>query len=555
MRHSDMKLSKIRKKQFSIALGLLIILALTNLSVSIFVKHKIVNILAQNILVNYTASVDDIDFNLVNRSLTFTRVKFVPKAIAVSNLIENKGNGKSLENITLSSLSLKGISIFRLIVSKEISINTISFNDLFIRKIENSTIFPDENETIDSRKSINIDSLYIKKLGGLNIKNLAFVNFKYQIFDVTTSEITFQNSPINFNSSGIKLVKVSQELFQLSPSQETFEIKNIDIDFNKKKYNLKLKKLVLDFNNKIINLSDLSFKPTISKFELAQKHKYNHDVFDVDLEELSIYNFNLAAALKSNAILLDSILVRGLDLKLFKDKRKQFNQNKYVALPHLKLQKLNTKIHIPAVSIIESNIVLEEQLEDIDTLFRLSINDINAKIQNITTLPKFKESPLKLTISGKLMNYAPLNLTINLPLKNGQETFLFSGELGKSEFEIYDNVLYPVLGLKILSGEIDLLRFNAKADNTSSSGTMTMQYHNLKTSVFKSNSLKRNKFLSWSLNHVVRKSNPNKNGNLKVTEMNSTRNSSKGLGNYIWKTLQSGIVNTISPTGKSVKKN
>ena len=551
MANNYMKFSKTRKKKVLIALSILLILVLIDLSVSAFIKNKIVNILEENALEDYTVSVNAIDFNLINRSLTFNNVKFVPKALVVSNLVKNKGNKKSLENITLSSLQIKGIGIFRLLISKEITVNTISFNDLFIRKIKNSSI---KTKTTDSRKTINIDSLYIKKLGGLTIKNLEFVNFKYQILDIATNEVTLQNNPVNFNSSGIKLVEVSDELFQLLPSQKTFEIKDIDINFGSKNYNLKVKEFVLDFNNKMVILRNLSFKPTISKFKLAQKYKYNDDIFDLGIEELSIYNFNLTEALKSSAMLMDSIAVRGLDMKLFKDKRKPFNQNKYVTLPHLKLQKTNNKIHIPIISVTESNILIEEQLKDKDTLFSLSLNEINAEIKNITTLEKFKESPLKTTINAKLMNKAPLNMALNFPLKNGHETFYFSGELGKSAFRIYDNVLYPALGLKILSGEIDILKFNAKADNTISSGTMTMQYHNLDASIFKSNSLEKNKFLSWSINHVVRKSNPNKNEKLKNVEMNSKRDTSKGLGNYIWKTLQSGIINTISPTGKNIKK-
>ena len=77
-------------------------------------------------------------------------------------------------------------------------------------------------------------------------------------------------------------MKIDDDLFKLRPSQEKFEIENINLDFDQKNYNLKLDKLILNFPDKVISLKKFSFKPTISKFELAQEYRYNDDVYDVD---------------------------------------------------------------------------------------------------------------------------------------------------------------------------------------------------------------------------------------------------------------------------------
>lgn len=548
-----MNFLKPQKKHLKLILVVLGVIALINFSVSYIVKNKIVTVLSENLLKDYTASVDKVDFKLLRRSLTFTDVKFVPKSEVVFDMVDNKGHVNSVDNITLKSLSLNGIGVFNLIFSKKISINTVSFNDLFIRKINNPNLRVEKDKT-KRPQSINLDSIKITKLGGLVVNNLEFVNLMYQIYDVSNSQVTFQNSPVSFNSSGVKLIEVGPELFKLRPSQDIFKIEDVKLEFEKKNYSLNLEKLILDFKEQVATVRNFSFKPNISKFELAQKYSYNDDIFNVDLNELKVYNFNLNKLFKNNAILLDSIAVDRLDLKLFKDKRKPFNMNKYVGLPHIKLQSNTNTIDIPLVTAKNSHLTVEEQLENKDTLFSITINDIDARIQNITTISEKRENPITVAIDAKLMNEAPLHVAMKMPLKKGHHTFYFSGELGKSEFELYDAALYPVLGLKILSGEIDRLQFSASANNTSSTGSMTMLYNNLEATVFKSNSLEKNKFLSWSVNHVVRRSNPNKKGKVKEVSMSFTRDTYKGLGNYFWKTLQSGIVNTISPTGKDKKK-
>lgn len=60
--------------------------------------------------------------------------------------------------------------------------------------------------------------------------------------------------------------------------------------------------------------------------------------------------------------------------------------------------------------------------------------------------------------------------------------------------------------------------------------------------------------MSWAANTVLRTGNPGKNGKTRVVEMSFDRVMYKGLGNFVWKTLQSGIVGSITPTGKTLRQ-
>ena len=84
---------------------------------------------------------------------------------------------------------------------------------------------------------------------------------------------------------------------------------------------------------------------------------------------------------------------------------------------------------------------------------------------------------------------------------------------------------------------------------------MIMLYNDLEATVFKTNTLKTNKFLSWSVNTIVKKSNPVKNKPPRVAIMKFERQTYKGIGNYMWKTILNGITNTLAPGGKHVKPN
>jgi len=113
--------------------------------------------------------------------------------------------------------------------------------------------------------------------------------------------------------------------------------------------------------------------------------------------------------------------------------------------------------------------------------------------------------------------------------------------------KVFDIALYPALGLKILKGSLDNLTFSASANETKSQGSMTMLYHGLEAKVFKSSLIsEENKFLSWTVNSIIKKSNPKKNKTPREVNLGVERVVYKGLGNYFWKTLQGGIINTIA---------
>ena len=141
----------------------------------------------------------------------------------------------------------------------------------------------------------------------------------------------------------------------------------------------------------------------------------------------------------------------------------------------------------------------------------------------------------------------------NIPQTNKSNYFNFNGNLGSAKLRLFDSALFPVLGLKVLTGNLDSMTFSVHANNTTSNGSLTMLYHGLEAEVFKANSLEKNRFLSWSVNNIIKKSNPNKKGKARVSVVHFERDKSKGLGNYIWKSLLTGIVNAMAPGGKQVK--
>ncbi len=542
---------KISKKTLIITSVTLVIIIAINLIVSSIIKEKLTSLLLKNESEYYNDRVESVSFKLIQRSITLNNVFLTANKESIDSLINKTSSKEALESITLSSIKFKGIGLFDVLFRKKINVNAIVLNDLFIHKFENTEIVEKKSTQKEEKKPFDIDSIYLKKLNGLEIDQIIFNNFKYQVYDFAENKVTFQTKPISFKSSGIKLEKVSDHLFQLKPAKKEFEIRGIDLDFEYAQFDFAIDKISFNFEEKYIDIQELSFKPKIDKFEFADSLEFTKDIPDIDLKDLKIYNFSLSKILKGEGVFIDSIEIDGLNLLLFKDKRKPFDTNKRPGLPHTGLKRMKLPLRIQKVKILNSNVKLEQRVdEDRDILMEIPITNLNAEITNITSIKKYRENPLKVNATAKLMGVGNAKIHVTFPLKDYQNTFYFNGSLGASKMSFYDSALYPTLGLKVLSGDIDNLTFSASANEIESTGKMTLLYHDLEAEVFKSKSTKENKFLSWTANTLIHKSNPKKKKTPREVVMKFKRVEYKGLGNYFWKTLQGGIIGTIAPGGK-----
>ena len=102
--------------------------------------------------------------------------------------------------------------------------------------------------------------------------------------------------------------------------------------------------------------------------------------------------------------------------------------------------------------------------------------------------------------------------------------------------------------IKIKSGRINSLNFNFTGHNTAAKGTVVMTYDNLKVDVLKrdknTNDIKKRGLVTLVANFVVKNDNP-MNGTLRESNPEYERNEYKSFFNLVWKTLYTGMKETV----------
>ncbi len=538
------------KKGLVIVIILSLLVIIINVFVSRFIEDKIKKVLTLQTNDLSVSSVQTVRFNLFEREVNVIDFKNEPTDKSFNILKQGDSIKSSLQKINITSFDIIGIDFYKLLFKNSIDVNKIDIEDIAVTRYS----YPDSEKTKDSIKKIKLDSISLGKLKGLELEKIEAENLQFQTIDVLSENITFQLSLQDVKMGGFKMIEDPDKLFHVELVDEDLIIKKVKVNYFSKDYKLEIDQISRNPTDKIIDIVGLHFRPLKDKIELGKSYTFTKVIFDADVDRIRLYNTQINKAIEYNSYYMDSILISGMNLDLYKDGRRPFDLKKRPKFPNVLLNEMKDTLRIPKISIQDSKVFFEMVLQKKEIHLKINLYDIDADIKNVISMNANPDKKLLLNYKSKIMKNALLKVDLDFPYKENKEVFYMDGSITKSKFKYFDSAIYPALGIKILKGDLDGMKFNAVLGPRYSTGTMTMLYHDLETEIFKKNSMEQNKFLSWSVNKSLHNSNPVKQKPVRVAIIKAYRVLYKGFFNYIWLTAQSGIVNTLTPFGKTVAK-
>jgi len=494
--------------------------------------------------------VGKVRINVFTGSLDISTISIKPDSLYFQNFKEGKTNKPSASMFYMSDLKIRGFSIYDILVNEEIIANEIIANGLSI------TLFKSGNEKKEqvtkNEEEEKVDSIFIKGLQKIAFKSIVFDDFDFKIIDVHSTDTLFEYKEKEMEVLGFRLDAQPEVHNYLKLHKDDLKInfKEQEIDTKGGNYKIIFKDFKYSYSTSSILISDFSLKPTKDQAVLASTFPYNSEVFDVQTKEISLKGFHLDSIILTGIIAIDSVLVDGLDLGIYKDQRKPFNLNKRPLFLNQKFKQMKDPLHIGTVIVKNSTFKYLEKHKDMDELMTVDFSDLNAKIEFITSIKDSLDSGKDLTVNltANLANVAPVNLDIFMHYKTWNDSYSYSGSVGKANFTAFNPAIYPATGMKFEEGVLNSIRFKVNGTPKGTTGEMSMLYSGLKATLIKEKKVKKG--LSWVANSVLIKSNPNKKGKLFVALVETERVAYKGFGNVLWKSVQSGLMNTIIPAGK-----
>ena len=220
---------------------------------------------------------------------------------------------------------------------------------------------------------------------------------------------------------------------------------------------------------------------------------------------------------------------------------------RYKPLYSKTLRDLPIDLSIQKTNIAESRISLEHLIENGVEHGKIFFADINASIEKLAnTYPPGEKT--EVNAKSLFMGESPVHLKWTFDIHSKSDIFLIAGSVQNFNPSTIDSFLRS--GLKIeANGHIDQIYFTATGNNATAKGDMVMKYRDFKFTVLQKDREETNKFLTAIGNLFVNNGSKADEEGFRHGRIEVDRNTNKSFFNYLWISVRSGMVSTLTGSG------
>jgi hypothetical protein len=153
----------------------------------------------------------------------------------------------------------------------------------------------------------------------------------------------------------------------------------------------------------------------------------------------------------------------------------------------------------------------------------------------------------QLSGNANIMDSCKLSVKMISQMSNPDNLFSVEGSLNAFNMSILNPVLEPLAMVSLRSGQVDRFDFNFHGNKFNTTGKLFFGYNDLKISVLemKNGNTKEAKFASFLANNLMLKSKNPRSKEFLPEEISFVRDEKRSDLNYLWKSIFSGIRNTL----------
>ncbi len=509
------------------------------------------SLLEQTRPMNHRIDYKRIRVNLFEKFIVLRDVQMYPDSALTENDLRIM--------VKVKQIRLTGFGIRAMLFDKKLNINEFVINNpeviVYLPK-KTSDVIEDVAQKKEPKKgSPLLTQIFLDKIrltGGS--------------FQLIRDQVVIARSPdIQFLAEGIELEKNNaEEPIGFKYEDYTVTLQQIDFHTESSLYKFNLDHFEMRRRDRSITLEGLRFTPVDDKREFSGKLDYQNDRFDIYLGRLVLMHTGLMNLPEGKPFQITSLKIDSLDADIYRDKNVTFDFSRFPVFYNESFLKIELPLIIDTLVIAGSRIHYQELSEGRAAPGSILLEEFTARAYDLTNLVEADtaENNMHFFIEARVMGEGRLRAELILPLEGELRDFRCLGSVGAMHLKPLNDMLEPAINIRIEGGLLDRMTFDFTATDNQSKGWMEFLYHDLdvvllkkegdekKSKDKKGKEEKERGFISFVANQVAHSNNPPPGKPVRVVEIGYERDKNKGIINYIWKTIQSGLVRTIVPSSK-----
>lgn len=514
---------------------------------------------AQNLLIQKNGSAGKPEFKTGEYTGNLIQFKFTPK---------DKNQQFSIDELTFSTSD-------RRILAKNLAVSPKAKNnkeDQFELNIPSLAMNGFDIDNAYKNDQFTFESIIVDKptfqLSNNAKDSLKFNPFKVNLYPYFESFAdVFSSKLLNVNDANITVYKNGQKKLQ---EKISFNLTKIRIenkpsqgfmhssDFSFRIPNLKRKGKLYQFsigeasyssvNNRVI-AKDIRIVPNFSKDDHQKKVGFQSDYFSGKIDSVSVSQPNIKRWFDKEELAGKYMSVNGLNLDVYRDKQLPFDETRRPKMLQDLIKSLKVPLSVDSLILTHSQVTYSEKKETDNLEGKIRFTNIRARMLPFTNMKAANGAipDFDLYGSATIQDSCQLKVSMNYLMNHPENKFTAKGSLSPFHMRILNPVLEPLAMISIRSGIVNQFKFDFSANQTSANGQLFFGYDNLKISVLamKDGNTKDSRFASFLANSLLLRSKNPRGKELLPDEIAFQRDQKRSVLNYWWKSIFSGIKNTL----------
>jgi hypothetical protein len=566
-----------KRKSVRILLGTLAITVILLVGVQIFVSTYLPKLIRNRItylVVNgsdglYQCSIGDISVSLLGGIVKVDNVQITIDSSRYKLLDEQNKVPDVTFEVHLKEGAIHGLNLWSFIFYERIRLNTIKADDADItiysqfnparerrrakireiQKLENEKAGKPEEPISEQR----LWRLIEPKIKGIYVNwvFLDHIKFSYKkAGEKNEMKVEYDNLSASLKAIRIDSIGAAEKDRILFTEDLSLSFTGLRYYTEDSLYKLNMDTMIYSSFSKNIFVRGFGVGPTISPEEFTKKIGHQVDVFEVDIPEINIYNFQIDKIFSENSVSVDTVVVQKLLLKIHHDRTASPDTVvKYGQYPNEALLKMPVKLKIPTVLMFDCEVHYIEKQAKTFQIGDGFFTHVSGTINNLTNDSAFlaNDGHLRINMEGFFLHSGRMTAEFDFDLSSPNGKFSAKADLGRMNERELNIMTIPFGNMQMKSADLKEAHFNLQGNHDGTTGTLRMIYNNLNVELLmkgkKDHKMKKDGFMTFLANLVgVRKNNPAENGKETIAEnIRVKRTPVMPFFNMIWKTLFGGM--------------
>lgn len=553
-----------------ILLGLLFILVLLFTAGFLFarfwlddyLKEQLVSITDRSSQQMYALQLDRLHVNIFTGSADISGIHIQTDSLRWEELRHEKPESTPLRiDLKITSIAVRYFNWKRFWRNKEVSLSSIEFvhPELKLASVKDTVLERNpETDTLTKAMLDRLPQMLAPHAKSLYIGTIEISNGKMTYRTIHPRGKTYQQADsIHWILSGLNIVSsdTSETGKALYADNILLTVHNYELWPPGSVYAYRFKTVSVMGQDSLIKMEGASVLPILSDEEFMQRFsKIRRPRLRAKADEVVIRKLNIFRALHKQEWTMESMAINGARISIYQNKNIPPQLNK--KLPNEIFRTIPMYLNIDTVVMRNGYILYTEVIEDGKGL--LEFDHMNGVIVNVTNdAQKMNDAhPARINVRCELMGAGLLDVSLNLPLLAQTFRCNYVANLGKMNMTYLNRLLTNKDHLRVDSGDSENIIARVNINGKNAQGTVEATYNNLKMSLLNEDDGKKKKLISAVANLLIRGKNDREieGRPFKVGTVNYTRDPTDGFIRFLWRSAQSGMMETLVPGGLKLGK-